>query len=57
MFYADTLGLGHVAERIRYYHENLGHYWRPAGLLERLAASNSTFEQWDRTLLSRQSVL
>jgi 3-hydroxyacyl-CoA dehydrogenase len=48
MFYADTLGLGPVAKRIRYYHENLGHYWRPAGLIEHLAAVNSTFEQWDR---------
>ncbi len=48
MFYADTLGLGHVAKRIRHYHENLGHYWRPAGLIERLAAANSSFEQWDR---------
>jgi 3-hydroxyacyl-CoA dehydrogenase len=48
MFYADTLGLGHVAKRIRYYHENLGHYWRLAGLIERLAAVNSSFEQWDR---------
>ncbi len=45
MFYADTLGLGHVAERIRYYHEKLGHYWRPAELIERLAAANSTFER------------
>jgi 3-hydroxyacyl-CoA dehydrogenase len=53
MFYADTLGLGHVADRIRYYHETLGHHWRPAGLIERLAASNSSFDQWDRALLSR----
>jgi 3-hydroxyacyl-CoA dehydrogenase len=48
MFYADMLGLGHVAKRIRHYHEDLGHYWRPAGLIERLAAANSSFEQWDR---------
>lgn len=53
MFYADTLGLGHVAGRIRYYHEKLGHYWRPAGLIERLAAENSTFERWDRARQSR----
>ena len=53
MFYADTLGLSYVAERIRYHHENLGHYWRPAALIERLAASNSTFKQWDRALVSQ----
>src|SRR5579872_1484063 len=48
MFYADTLGLDHVAERIRYYHERLGHYWRPAALIENLAAHKSTFAKWDR---------
>jgi 3-hydroxyacyl-CoA dehydrogenase len=49
MFYADTLGLAHVAKRIRYYHEKLGHYWRPAALIEELAADNSSFTQWDRS--------
>jgi len=48
MFYADTLGLPHVADRIRYYHERLGHYWRPAELILRLAAENSSFERLDR---------
>jgi len=48
MFYADTLGLGHVAERLHHYHRKLGHYWRPAGLIGRLAASGLSFEQWDR---------
>ncbi|HTR26727.1 MAG TPA: 3-hydroxyacyl-CoA dehydrogenase NAD-binding domain-containing protein [Terriglobales bacterium] len=53
MFHADTLGLFHVAERIRHYHEKLGHYWRPAKLIERLAAEKSTFAEWDRALPSR----
>jgi 3-hydroxyacyl-CoA dehydrogenase len=48
MFYADSLGLGTVAERIRHYHEKLGYYWRPASLIEQLAAANSSFEEWDR---------
>lgn len=48
MFYADTLGLRHVADRIRRYHEKLGHYWRPSRLIERLAHANSSFERWDR---------
>jgi 3-hydroxyacyl-CoA dehydrogenase len=52
MFYADTLGLPHVLQRIRYYHEKLGHYWRPATLIERLAAAGSSFKQWDRTSAS-----
>ena len=48
MFYADTLGLGHVARRIRHYQEKPGPYWRSAGLIEKLAGENSSFEQWDR---------
>jgi 3-hydroxyacyl-CoA dehydrogenase len=48
MFYADTLGLTHVAKRIRCYHEKLGYYWRPAALLECLTSADSSFEQWDR---------
>jgi 3-hydroxyacyl-CoA dehydrogenase len=53
MFYADTLGLSHVLQRIRHYHKKLGHYWRPATLIERLAAAGSSFEQWDRTGVSQ----
>ncbi len=49
MFYADLLGLPVVLERIRHYHETLGHYWRPAALIERLAAEGASFEQWDKT--------
>jgi 3-hydroxyacyl-CoA dehydrogenase len=49
MFYADTLGLSHVLQRIRHYHKRLGHCWRPATLVERLAAAGSSFEQWDPT--------
>jgi 3-hydroxyacyl-CoA dehydrogenase len=47
MFYADALGLGHIAERIAHYREKLGHYWRPAALIERLAAEHSSFARWD----------
>ena len=48
MFYADTLGIGHVAARIRHYQRRLGPYWRPAGLIEKLERENSSFGQWDR---------
>jgi 3-hydroxyacyl-CoA dehydrogenase len=48
MFHADSLGLGYLAERIGYYHQKLGHYWRPASLIKQLAAANSSFEEWDR---------
>jgi len=53
MFYADTLGLSHVSQRIRHYHKKTGYYWRPATLIERLAAAGSSFEQWDRANASR----
>jgi len=48
MFYGDTLGLAHVARRICHYQGKVGFYWRSAGLIEKLARENSSFEQWDR---------
>jgi 3-hydroxyacyl-CoA dehydrogenase len=48
MFHADMLGLAHVLDRVRHYHAQLGHYWKPAKLLEKLAASGSSFADWDR---------
>ncbi|MFC3077418.1 3-hydroxyacyl-CoA dehydrogenase NAD-binding domain-containing protein [Phenylobacterium terrae] len=48
MFYADTLGLKHVLERVAHYHETLGHYWTPAPLLVRLAGEGGTFTQFDQ---------
>jgi 3-hydroxyacyl-CoA dehydrogenase len=48
MFYADTLSLDYVAERIRHYHASFGRYWQPAALIERLAEEGSNFEKWDR---------
>jgi 3-hydroxyacyl-CoA dehydrogenase len=48
MFHADTLGLGHVLERIEHYRSRLGNdYWRPAPLLEQLARQGKAFAQWD----------
>jgi 3-hydroxyacyl-CoA dehydrogenase len=43
MFYADTIGLGTVLGRVREYRERLGEHWRPAPLLERLAAEGKGF--------------
>jgi len=47
MHYADRLGLPHVLERIRHYHDLLGDYWRPAPILERLVKEGRTFAAWD----------
>jgi len=45
MFYADTVGLPKIYERIRQFHEQHGEFWKPAPLLKRLAESGKTFAQ------------
>jgi 3-hydroxyacyl-CoA dehydrogenase len=47
MFYADTLGLRNVLARIEDYHRRLGHYWRPADLLVKMAREGATFVEYD----------
>jgi 3-hydroxyacyl-CoA dehydrogenase len=49
MFYADTVGLQTVLDRVRRYRGQFGDYWRPAPLLERLAASGQDFYTWNAT--------
>ena len=49
MFYADTVGLATVLERVEQFHDRHGHWWRPAPLLKELAAKGSTFGEWDRS--------
>jgi 3-hydroxyacyl-CoA dehydrogenase len=46
MFYADTVGLNTVLDRVRQYARQFGDYWRPAALLQRLAESSGTFYAW-----------
>ncbi len=46
MFYADTVGLETVLDRVRRYRAQFGDYWQPAPLLEKLAASGGTFYGW-----------
>ena len=43
MFYADTIGLATVLERVKTYRERFGDYWTPAPLLERLVAEGRGF--------------
>ena len=48
MFYADTIGLKVIHDRIREFARTLDpQYWTPAPLLERLARAESTFGKWD----------
>ena len=50
MFYADTVGLKNVYERILEFRKELDpQYWTPAPLLEKLALAGSTFTAWDKS--------
>ncbi len=49
MFYADTVGLDKVLERVEEFRGQHGHWWRPAPLLKQLAAQRSTFKDWDQS--------
>ena len=48
MWYADTVGLAKVYERVRQFEQEHGHLWQPAGLLQRLAEAGRTFADFDR---------
>jgi 3-hydroxyacyl-CoA dehydrogenase len=48
MWYADTVGLDKVLERVRQFEREHGPAWKPAELLERLAAAGRTFADYDR---------
>ena len=43
MFYADSLGLDHVYNRICEFHKQHGAWWKPAPLLEKLAKEGRKF--------------
>jgi 3-hydroxyacyl-CoA dehydrogenase len=43
MFYADTVGLPVVLDRVKDYRARFGDYWQPAPLLERLVAEGRGF--------------
>lgn len=46
MFYADSVGLDRVLATIRELHARCGDWWKPAPLLEKLAAEGRTFSGW-----------
>ena len=49
MFYADSVGLKQVYERVAAFHKEHGARWAPAPLLERLAREGSTYRAWDQS--------
>jgi 3-hydroxyacyl-CoA dehydrogenase len=48
MWYADSVGLKKVCERVSELHRVHGELWEPAPLLERLAAEAKTFADFDK---------
>jgi 3-hydroxyacyl-CoA dehydrogenase len=48
MFYADTVGLKKVYERILEFQEKHGELWEPAPLLKKLAEEGKTFADFDK---------
>jgi 3-hydroxyacyl-CoA dehydrogenase len=53
MWYADTVGLKKVYERIREFHAQHGQRWEPAPLLKHLAEAGKTFAEFNRELSLR----
>ena len=48
MWYADSVGLKKVYERVSEFHRQHGEIWRPAPLLKRLAEQGKTFAQFGK---------
>jgi 3-hydroxyacyl-CoA dehydrogenase len=53
MWYADTVGLGRVCERVSRFAEEHGEQWTPAPLLKSLAAAGRTFASFDEERAAR----
>ncbi|HJT88201.1 MAG TPA: 3-hydroxyacyl-CoA dehydrogenase NAD-binding domain-containing protein [Bryobacteraceae bacterium] len=54
MWYADTVGLIHVYNRIQQFHGEHGEFWEPAPLLRQLAEESGSFADYDAS--RRESV-
>jgi 3-hydroxyacyl-CoA dehydrogenase len=48
MWYADTVGLKKVYDRVREFHQQHGHWWEPAPLLKKLAEGGKRFADFDK---------
>jgi 3-hydroxyacyl-CoA dehydrogenase len=56
MWYADTVGLKKVYERVTEFHRQFGELWEPAPLLQRLAVEGRTFASLDKEKARPESV-
>jgi 3-hydroxyacyl-CoA dehydrogenase len=51
MWYADTVGLAKVYQRVCEFQQQHGEIWAPAPLLKRLAEAGKTFAEFDKEQL------
>ena len=47
MFYAETVGLPKILERVTAFYKEHGDRWKPADLLRRLSETGKTFQHYD----------
>ena len=47
MWYADTVGLRKIYDKIEEFHQKHGFLWEPAPLLKRLAMAGKSFASFD----------
>ncbi len=48
MFYADTIGLGKVYQKVKEFYDAYGDWWQPSELLKELADAGKSFSDFDR---------
>ncbi len=53
MFYADSVGLGTILERIATFERELGQRWKASSLLQQLGEAGKTFRMFDKERASR----
>ena len=51
MFYADTIGLEKVYQKVKELHEAHGDWWKPSELLKKLVETGESFSDFDRRKL------
>lgn len=56
MFYADSVGLKHIASRISYFERELGERWNISPLLKDLADNGRTFRMFDQEREREQQI-
>ena len=57
MFYADTIGLKKVYDRVCQFEKEHGFWWKPSPLLKRLAEAGQTFADFDRPKVGQRGLI